>query len=36
MHDYLADLVDMTTDETYFNETSIEQIVREKINFKLP
>ena len=22
----------MTTDETYFNETSIEQIVREKIN----
>lgn len=31
MHDYLDDLVDMTTDETYFNETTIEKIVREKI-----
>ena len=32
MYDYLNEVVDITTDETYFNETSIEKIVREKIN----
>ena len=32
MYDYLTEVVDITIDETYFNETSIEKIVREKIN----
>jgi len=31
MNDYLNEIVNVTTDETYFNQSTIETIVRKKI-----